>query len=224
MALGASFGTAWSNFGAFLIVALVLSLPSLLLDLSAAHQTVSGIVNALTIAAMTSCGIHGAIRAMAGEKIDASSMLSRLSRPEYWMLVVLCTIENIAIGVGMIFLLVPGFILLAMWIAAAPVMLVEHLGIIDSLKRSTELTKGSRWTAVSTVVAASLLCLAGLVAVAATIYVVIGLDTSRFFAALINWALGGVFIAFLAPLQAVIYVLQRQEKEGVAVADMARQL
>jgi len=124
----------------------------------------------------------------------------------------------------MIFLLVPGFILLAMWIAAAPVMLVEHLGIIDSLKRSTELTKGSRWTAVSTVVAASLLCLAGLVAVAATIYVVIGLDTSRFFTALINWVLGGVFIAFLAPVQAVIYVLQRQEKEGVAVADMARQL
>lgn len=224
MALGASFGTAWSNFGAFLIVALALSLPSLLLDLAAAHQAVSTIVNTLTIAAMTSCGIHGAIRAMAGEKVDATSMLSRLGRADFWMLVVLCTIENIAIGIGMALLLVPGFILLAMWIAAAPVMLVEGLGIVESLKRSAELTRGSRWTALSTVVAAGLLCLAGLVAVAVAIYVVIGFDSSRFLTALINWTLGGVFIALLAPLQAVIYVLQRQEKEGVTVAEMARQL
>ena len=33
-----------------------------------------------------------------------------------------------------------------------------------------------------------------------------------------------VYMALLAPLQATIYVLQRQEKEAITVADMARQL
>lgn len=53
---------------------------------------------------------------------------------------------TLGIMLGMILLIIPGLILALMWIVASPVMMAEDKGIIDSLKRSAELTKGSkRW-------------------------------------------------------------------------------
>ncbi|MEH6661655.1 MAG: hypothetical protein V7679_08415 [Parasphingorhabdus sp.] len=53
---------------------------------------------------------------------------------------------TLGIMAGMILLIIPGLILALMWIVASPVMMAEDKGIIDSLKRSAELTKGSkRW-------------------------------------------------------------------------------
>jgi len=53
---------------------------------------------------------------------------------------------TLGIALGMILLVIPGLILALMWIVASPVMMAEDKGIIDSLKRSAELTKGSkRW-------------------------------------------------------------------------------
>jgi len=50
-ALCASFGLAWRNFGAFWIVAMVLSLPSVAIDFSAAHPAISTIVSSLVVTA-----------------------------------------------------------------------------------------------------------------------------------------------------------------------------
>ena len=224
MALGAAFGTAWTNFGAFLIVALVLSLPSVIVDSLAASSVVSTIVSSLVIAAMTACGTYGAIRMMAGEKTSAGAMLLRIAHPSFWPLVVLSVIQSVAIACGLVLLVVPGVILLGMWMIAAPVMVVERLGIVDSLRRSAELTKGSRFTGISTFVAAILLSLVVLVAGLAVIYVGLELDKPLLLVAMVEWLLGAVYMALLAPLQATIYVLQRQEKEAITVADMARQL
>lgn len=224
MALGAAFGTAWTNFGAFLIVALVLSLPSVIVDSLAASSVVSTVVSSLVIAAMTACGTYGAIRMMAGEKTSAGAMLLRIAHPSFWPLVVLSVIQSVAIACGLVLLVVPGVILLGMWMIAAPVMVVERLGIVDSLQRSAELTKGSRFTGISTFVAAILLSLVVLVAGLAVIYVGLELDKPVLLVAMVEWLLGAVYMALLAPLQATIYVLQRQEKEAITVADMARQL
>tara|TARA_R110000772_G_scaffold56211_13_gene128042 strand:- start:4444 stop:5184 length:741 start_codon:yes stop_codon:yes gene_type:complete len=51
---------------------------------------------------------------------------------------------GLGIGLGFLLLIVPGVILYLMWIVAAPVMMAENRGIIDSLKRSAELTSGSK--------------------------------------------------------------------------------
>ncbi len=53
---------------------------------------------------------------------------------------------TLGVMLGMLLLIIPGLILALMWIVASPVMMAEDKGIIDSLKRSAELTKGSkRW-------------------------------------------------------------------------------
>jgi hypothetical protein len=51
----------------------------------------------------------------------------------------------LGIAVGLVFFLVPGLILFAMWILIVPVMVEEQAGIFSSFGRSAELTAGSRW-------------------------------------------------------------------------------
>jgi preprotein translocase subunit SecY len=50
----------------------------------------------------------------------------------------------LGVGFGMMLLILPGIILYLMWVVATPVMMAEDRGIIDSLKRSAELTSGSK--------------------------------------------------------------------------------
>ena len=50
----------------------------------------------------------------------------------------------LGIGLGLVLLIVPGIILYLMWIVATPVMMAEDRGVIDSLRRSAELTSGSK--------------------------------------------------------------------------------
>jgi hypothetical protein len=52
----------------------------------------------------------------------------------------------IGLGVfaGCLALIVPGIILMIMWSLAIPVKVLEHKGIIDSMSRSSELSKGNR--------------------------------------------------------------------------------
>lgn len=59
--------------------------------------------------------------------------------------VLLTIVVGIGVGVGVLLLVVPGIIFTMMWSLAVPVTVLEDRGIIDSISRSSELTKGSRW-------------------------------------------------------------------------------
>jgi hypothetical protein len=54
-------------------------------------------------------------------------------------------LAGIAIGIGFLFLLVPGLILLTIWSVIAPVIVVERSGVIDAFGRSRRLVKGNGW-------------------------------------------------------------------------------
>lgn len=54
-------------------------------------------------------------------------------------------IYGISVGIGFVLLIVPGIIVMIVWSAAAPAIVVERDGVIASLGRSNELTRGSRW-------------------------------------------------------------------------------
>jgi uncharacterized membrane protein len=51
---------------------------------------------------------------------------------------------GILVGVGFIFLIVPGILLVMMWSLAIPIKVLENKGVGDSMTRSSELTKGNR--------------------------------------------------------------------------------
>lgn len=57
----------------------------------------------------------------------------------------LTIVIGIGVGVGVLLLVIPGIIFAMMWSLAVPVAVLEDRGINDSMSRSSELTKGSRW-------------------------------------------------------------------------------
>src|SRR5450631_3608948 len=60
------------------------------------------------------------------------------------LVVGLTIVMGMAVGLGFIFLIVPGVILALMWSLAVPVAVLEDKGVGDSLSRSSQLTKGNR--------------------------------------------------------------------------------
>jgi len=59
-----------------------------------------------------------------------------------WGLVGIMLGLGLAIGIGILFLVVPGIILALMWAVTIPVAVVEGRGLVDSVQRSATLTKG----------------------------------------------------------------------------------
>jgi hypothetical protein len=54
-------------------------------------------------------------------------------------------VVGLGVIAGLILLIVPGVILAIRWCVAAPVVVVEKLGIMASMGRSAKLTEGNRW-------------------------------------------------------------------------------
>ncbi len=54
-------------------------------------------------------------------------------------------LAGIGIGIGFLLLVVPGLILATIWAVIAPVIVVEHSGVIDAFGRSRELVRGNGW-------------------------------------------------------------------------------
>lgn len=93
--------------------------------------------------------VQGALtRAVAAEYVgqrasfgDCISTALRVLVP----LMVVGFLFGLAIGAGLIFLVVPGIILMLMWSVAGPAVVVDRAGIGEAFSRSAELTKGFRW-------------------------------------------------------------------------------
>jgi hypothetical protein len=58
--------------------------------------------------------------------------------------IALSMLVGLAAGMACFALLVPGILLFIMWALAVPVKILEHKGVLDSMSRSMELTKGGR--------------------------------------------------------------------------------
>lgn len=81
---------------------------------------------------------------LGGKPLSLGDCVSRAIK-KFLPLIGLGIVIAIGISFGFILLIVPGIILYLMWIIATPVMMAEDRGIIDSLKRSADLTSGSKW-------------------------------------------------------------------------------
>jgi flagellar biosynthesis protein FlhB len=138
-------------------------------------------------------------------------------------LVAMAILSGLAIMVGMFLLLIPGIILFLMWSVASPAMVIERGGIIGSLSRSAELTKGSRWKilAMFLVLMIAYWLLSLLIGVVGlTAYrpsTVAGLTIANLIGSII---LGTAFNTAAGALWPSLYVELRHAKEGTSIESL----
>jgi hypothetical protein len=160
--------------------------------------------------------LYGAFQDMRGRRVSLVESL-QVGLRRFFSIIVLLFVAYLVIGLAFLLLLVPGFILFTIWFVATPVCVVETLGPIQSLRRSSQLTKGHRWAIFGLIV---------LVAVLGSLFVSIidfGLEAAAGpILSLIGGAiLNGVWGAFNAIAVVVTYHDLRVAKEGGNIEQIA---
>jgi hypothetical protein len=129
----------------------------------------------------------------------------------------LAILSSIAIGIGLVLLIIPGIIIYLMLIVAVPTLVEERKGVIGSMQRSAELTKGSRLRIlllliiffVAYIVLSMVVGLFGLVAMSSPVLF-----------GLIQAVLGTVVGLLAAAMIASLYVELRTVKEGATTESL----
>ncbi len=67
-------------------------------------------------------------------------------------LIVMSIVLGVAVGIGLLILVVPGLVLVTIWAVAAPAIVVEGAGPIEALGRSRRLVRGDGWPVFLTIV------------------------------------------------------------------------
>lgn len=111
-------------------------------------------------------------------------------------------IQGVVGGMAMLFLIVPGLYLIARWIAAIPLIMLEGSEIFDALGRSWRLTESSAWSLTVAIAIVSGIQLA--IPVAEYALPESGSHTS-IIAAVVFGVIGSVFAAFSIALEVFVY-------------------
>lgn len=132
----------------------------------------------------------------------------------------LSILMSLGIGIGFMLLIIPGLYLAVRWSAAVPVLVHERLGVLASLKRSSQLTDGNRWRILGLLIV--------VIIALSILQIVLGL-LSMAIIPLLGTVLGVAVAAVLSAVLSVIvsialavsYVELRYIKEGADVSELA---
>lgn len=128
-------------FALFVVVAIVNAIivgSLVLLPLGLAVSVVAGTLYQGVVVGLVKDVQDGRRDSTVGDLIDATW-------PVVLPLIGVAILAGIAIAIGFFLLVVPGLILLTIWAVIAPVIVVEHSGVMDSFGRSRELVRGNGW-------------------------------------------------------------------------------
>ncbi|MFN3473637.1 MAG: hypothetical protein ACK4ZW_06275 [Blastomonas sp.] len=144
---------------------------------------------------------------LAGRPVNFGECVSR-AVAKLFPLIGLGIVVAIGVSIGFVFLIIPGVILYLMWMVAVPVLMVENLGVFDSLSRSAALTKGSRWKLLGLIVVFFIFSM--IIAIPIGVISLISTSLSLVSSALLSTVSAAVGAAGIA----AIYIELRGSKEG----------
>jgi hypothetical protein len=225
------------NLGPFTVVTALIGIPyiaitlwstSSVADLQAASQTgslppgffgmiaVGAVILLLTNTLSQAAINYGTFQDLRGQRASFSDCLGR----GFSMLprvIGAAILASLGMAVGFMLLVIPGIILLLMWWVFVPAIVVEGVGVTESLSRSRALTSGHRWGILG------LLFIVGLVQWLVGLLIgLIGAALGPLVAEILNLLVTLVFTAFASVLSGVGYYYLRAEKEGIVIEDIAR--
>jgi hypothetical protein len=135
------------HYPTFLTVTAVALLPMLLLTpLSATlPQAVISIASLICAGYAEACLLIGIAAVYRGEPLPSAGAQLRAGRRVAGRVIVITIERNIATVIGLVLLIVPGFLLYAHYLLCAPVAALEDRKVRPALKRGTALAKGEHW-------------------------------------------------------------------------------
>lgn len=202
------FGTVW-------IVALILLIPSAIIQALFAEGALAIIGTLVNIAA--SAWLAGSVvRIVQDVEADGSvdfSVGEVLGSvwPRLIPIILLQIVVGILTAIGFFLLIIPGVILTLMWIVSLPSLVIEEGGVFDSMSRSSDLTRDNRMR----ILWLGILILA--------IYIAIAIVSALLIAAIpilgiiVVVLLGVVLYPYIAIISTVLYYRLLDLKEGVSM-------
>jgi hypothetical protein len=165
--------------------------------------------------------VQGAVVVAVQDVRDGRADLSlgetlRRVQPRLGILVVTGIVAGIAIAIGFVLLIVPGLILLTWWAVFVPALVLEGLGLSDSLGRSRNLVSGNFWPVLGLIVVVVLI-LIGASIVLSLILLPLDDNLASFIS---NFVSNTIFTPFVGlALTLAYYALRAQKGEADAPAD-----
>jgi hypothetical protein len=182
------------RFGLLIAMAAVLFIPAgivrAIVDQAGLLGSVLGSVIQIVAITVYSGAVVRVVQAEnSGAELGSLGEIFSSVKDRIWPLFWVGLVSGIAIGFGIILLLVPGLILMTIWAVFQPAIVVEHISF-GSLGRSRQLVKGKGWSVFGIIVVVFILQ-----AVVAALTSVIGL------------AIGGVIGLFIAAVILSVFLL-----------------
>ncbi len=216
----AGFRLGLENFTAFAVTALLFTAPSFVLEMRGVGGIPKFVADILGNTAAQICILCAAFQAMAGHSPGVQTTLWQLQRPALGKVLVFAIVQTVLIVLGLVLLVAPGLYLMTIWAVAMPVLLVEEKEIVASFRHSAALTSGRRWRVFGVIVACILAVFLTVGLFSLTLKIVpITAERSQLLT-MVLWPVGAIVAAFLYPVPAVLYVLLRQEKEGLTMEEI----
>jgi uncharacterized membrane protein len=176
---------------------------------------ITGIAGMICAVLASAAVTYGVVQELRGRSFTFSESLAVALRRSLPMIGIgICV--GLLVGLGAIFLIIPGLILACVYYVAPQACVVERTGVFASLSRSAALTKGHRWQIFGIVL---VLFLASAIVSFVLGLVLIGLGATVL--AVIGGAWQALIGAFGAVLGGVLYFQLRSVKEGFDIDQIA---
>ena len=206
-----------SAFGTFWIVALVLLVPAAIIQALLGDGGLGGLITFVVQVVATAWLAGSVIRIVqdihGDGQVDYSiGELLGSVWPRLLAIIGLQILLSIIIFIGLIFFVIPGIILALVLAVALPALIVEGIGVFDSMSRSAELTKHNRMRILG-VGLLMILILIGIAIIAGLLSAV-----TPILGAIVGLVLGILLYPYISMLTAVLYYRLVELKEGGVVA------
>lgn len=149
-----------------------------------------------------------------GSEAPTMGSLLEQAMPFLPRLLAVGVLSGIAMGIGLLLLLVPGLYLLTIWAVLAPVIVVEDSGVSGSFGRSRGLVRGNGWPVFGAVLTAFLIAAAGSLVLGAIATEIAGGPLLE----IVFGAIAATVTAPIAALVAAVLYFRLVEIERAAVA------
>ncbi len=161
--------------------------------------------------------VYAVFRVLRNESVTIEEAYG-FSKTRAWPLFVAAILVGLATGVGTVFFVIPGVILMLMLAMTIPACAVEHLGVMDSMKRSAQLTKGYRLPILG------LYCISGILIAVLGILLdtILGGMTIGFTTyTVLSTVFAAIPLAFEIVMTAMIYFKLRELQDGMGLDQLA---